>query len=176
MQGVTATVNGFSAPLLYVSAGQVTLQIPYEIGAGPAVLGINNNGLIAAFPFQEGLSAPGVFMTLDSAHNLVPSGSGRPGQILSAYMTGQGDVTPALITGASPTTSDVTKLPAPGLPATITVGGVPATINFIGIPNGLVGVTQINFTIPASAPAGPQPLVVTIGGVSSFPVTLTISR
>jgi len=36
----------------------------------------------------------------------------------------------------------------------VTVGGAPATIQFIGIPNGLVGVSQLNYTIPAGTPAG----------------------
>jgi uncharacterized protein (TIGR03437 family) len=35
-------------------------------------------------------------------------------------------------------------------------------------------VTQINFTIPANVPVGPQPVVVTVGSASSFPATITI--
>ena len=50
---------------------------------------------------------------------------------------------------------------------TVTIGGLPATIDFIGIPSGLVGVTQINFTIPSGASIGTQPVVVTFGGVRS---------
>jgi uncharacterized protein (TIGR03437 family) len=176
MQGVTATVNGISAPLLDVTPGQLNLQVPYEAGAGTAILGVNNNGQVTSFPFQVQRSAPGIFMTLDGAGNLVPYASGRRGQILLAFITGEGDVAPALITGASPTTTDVTKLPAPALPVTLTVGGVPAAIDFIGIPDGLVGVTQINFTIPAGAPLGPQPVVVTIGGAACVPVTLTVAQ
>jgi uncharacterized protein (TIGR03437 family) len=173
MQGVTATVNGVSAPLLHVSPGQLNIQVPYETGAGAAILGVNNNGQVASFPFQVGPSAPGVFM--DGAGNLVPYASGQRGQILLAYITGEGDVAPAPITGAATTTTDVTKMPAPGLPVTVTVGGLPATIYFVGIPTGLVGATQINFGVPANAPVGPQPVVVTVGGVAGAPVTLTVT-
>ena len=176
MQGITATVNGVSAPLLDVSPGQLSIQIPYETGAGTAFLGVNNNGKVASFPFQVAPSAPGIFMTLDGAKNLVPSASGTQGQTLTAFITGEGDVAPILMTGFAPTTADMTKLPAPGLPVTLTVGGIPAVINFIGIPRGLVGVTQVNFTIPPKAPVGPQPLVVTVGDVASPPVTLTITQ
>jgi uncharacterized protein (TIGR03437 family) len=176
MQGTRATVNGVSAPFLYVSSQFLIVQVPYETGAGTAFLGVNNNGQVASFPFQVAASAPGIFMTLDGAGNLVPFASGSPGQILSAYITGEGDVTPALITGATPAVADVTKLPKPGLPVTVTVGGLPAKINFIGIPDGLVGVTQINFTVPTTAPPGPQKVVVTIGGVASPPVTLTVTQ
>jgi len=175
MQGVSATVNGYTAPLLDVTPGQLNVQIPYETGAGTAILGVNNNGLVAYFPFQVQAAAPGIFMTLDGASNLVPYASSKRGQILLAFITGEGDVAPALFTGATPTTTDVTKLPAPGLAVTLTVGGAPATIDFIGIPDGLVGVTQINFTIPANAPLGKQPVVVTVGGVASAPVNLTIT-
>jgi uncharacterized protein (TIGR03437 family) len=175
MQGVSATVNGFSAPLLDVTPGQLNLQVPYEVGAGTAVLGVNNNGLVTSFPFQVSPSGPGIFMTFDGAGNLVPFATGKPGDILLAFITGEGDVTPAVITGSAPHAASVAKLPMPALPATLTVGGVPATIDFIGIPFGLVGVTQINFTIPANAPLGPQPVVVTIGGVPTAPVTLTVT-
>lgn len=174
MQGVTATVNGVSAPLLDVLPGQLNLQVPYETGAGTAIVGIDNNGQVTSFPFQVAASAPGIFM--DGGGNLVPYASGQRGQILLAFITGEGDVTPALITGEPPTTSVVSKLPAPALPATLTIGGVPATIDFIGIPDGLVGVTQVNFTIPSAAPLGAQPVVITIGGVASPPVTLTVTQ
>ena len=176
MQGVTATVNGISAPLLDVLSGQLNIQVPYETGAGTAILGVNNNGQVAYFPFQVTPSAPGIFMTEDGAGNLVPFPSGQTGQELLAFITGEGDVTPPLITGAPPTTFVVSKLPAPALPLTITVGGVPATIDFAGVPDFLVGVTQINFTVPAGVPLGPQPVVVTVGGVASPPVTLTITQ
>jgi len=36
-------------------------------------------------------------------------------------------------------------------------------------------VTQINFTVPANAPLGEQPVVVTVGGVAGPPVTLTVT-
>jgi len=176
MQGVSVTVNGYTAPLLDVTPGQLNVQIPYETGGGTAILGVNNNGQVAYFPFQVQASAPGIFMTLDGANNLVPYASGQRGQVLLAFLTGEGDVAPALITGRAPNTSDVTQLPAPGLPVTLTVGGVPAAIDFIGIPNGLVGVTQINFTIPANAATGSQPVVVTVGGAASAPVNLTITQ
>ena len=175
MQGVTATVNGYSAPLLDVSPGQLNVQIPYEVGAGTAFLGVNNNGQVAFFQFQVQASAPGIFMTLDGAGKLVPYSSGQRGQILLAFITGEGDVVPVLVTGRTPTTTDVTRLPAPGLPVTLTVGGVPAAIDFAGVPGGLVGTTQINFTVPANAALGPQPVVVTVGGVASPPVNLTIT-
>lgn len=44
LAGVSASVNGVPAPLYFVSTGQINIQVPYETGAGNAVLGVNNNG------------------------------------------------------------------------------------------------------------------------------------
>jgi len=56
----------------------------------------------------------------------------------------------------------------------VTVGGLPATLTFVGIPPGLAGVLQINYQIPGGVAAGAQPVIVTVGGVSSKPAYLTI--
>lgn len=176
MAGVSATINNVTAPLYFVSAGQLNLQIPYETGAGIAVLGVNNNGKVASFSFPVTLASPGIFVTSDGSSSLVPFASGQPGQILLAFITGEGDVTPTLATGQSPSPdSSLSDLPHSRLPLTITVGGKQATTQFKGIPPGLVGVTQINFTVPADAPPGVQPVVVTVGGVSSPPANLKVT-
>jgi len=169
MQGVSATVNGFPAPLLDVLPGQLNVQVPYETGAGTAILGVNNNGSVAYFAFQVVAASPGIFMTEDGKRNLVPYSTAQVGSVLSAYITGEGDVAPPYITGSAPP-----PFPTPTLPVSVTVAGIRATIQFIGI-NGLVGVTQINFAVPAGVPTGLQPVVVTVGGVASPPAMVTIN-
>ena len=174
MDGFSATINAVPAPLYYVSPSQVNLQIPYETTPGTAVLVVNNGQTTASYSFQVASSAPGIFADQNGA--LVPFPSGHRGDTLILFITGEGLVTPALSTGASPSPStSVANLPAPKLPASMTIGGAPATIEFIGIPSGLVGVTQINFQIPQTVPTGVQPVVVTIGGLSSPPVSLTVN-
>jgi uncharacterized protein (TIGR03437 family) len=68
--------------------------------------------------------------------------------------------------------------PSPLLPVSITVGGIAVAkpYAYIGIPNWSVGVTQINFTIPGGVGTGPQPVVVTVGGVPSLPANITITQ
>ena len=56
------------------------------------------------------------------------------------------------------------------------MGGLNAPIAFIGIPSGLVGVTQVNFTVPSNATLGSQPVVVKIGTASSPPVNITVTQ
>lgn len=171
--GVTATVNGYPANLSYISPTQVNLQIPYEVGAGPAVVGINNNGQIAGFPIQIAPSAPGIFADADG--NLVPSATVAPGGTGTLFFTGAGDVTPQIFSGFAPSgTTAVTSLPVPLLPVSVTVGGAPAFIRFVGIPAGLVGVVQMNFVVPQSVASGPQQIVVTVNGVASPPATIQV--
>ena len=178
MQGVSVTVNGVPAPLKYVSPLQINFQIPYETGAGTAVLGVDNNGQVASFSFPVAPSGPGIFpgAFIDPTGAAVTSAP--RGGILTLFLTGDGDASPPIATGAPPPTdTPVASLPAPRLPVTVTVGGVPATtpFPFIGVPTWSVGVTQINFMIPPDAPLGPQPVVVTAGGVASPPATLTVT-
>ena len=138
MGGVTATVNGVPAPFYYASQGQLNIQLPYETPVGTAILNVNNNGAAAVYTFDVSDSAPGIFVGSGGA--LVPATSGHRGQTLTLFMTGEGDVTPVIATGASPPlTTPLDQLPSPRLACTLTVGGVPATPSFIGIPYYLVG-------------------------------------
>jgi uncharacterized protein (TIGR03437 family) len=173
--GVSATVNGVSAPIYYVSPGQINVQVPYETGIGLAVLGVNNNGQVASFPFTVAAAAPGLFTAADGS--LTPSAAAKQGATAIAYITGDGDTTTFLITGASPPSGTTTaKLPRPKLPVTVTVGGVAATVSFAGVPPGLVGISQVNFTVPATAPLGVQPVVVSVGGVKTQTGRLTVTQ
>jgi len=66
--------------------------------------------------------------------------------------------------------------PKPLLPVSMTIGGVDASIQFVGIPSGLVGATQINFTVPPGARLGVQPLVVKVGDASSMPANFNVTQ
>jgi uncharacterized protein (TIGR03437 family) len=171
--GVTATVNGLAAPILYVSSTLVNIQIPYEVGSGPAVLGINNNGQIAGTQFQMAPSAPGIFA--DAQANILPSSTASQGGYATVFLTGAGEVSPARLTGrAESLTAFPVNLPKPVLPVSVTVGGVQAFVQFVGLGPGKIGTTQVNFIVPPSVPTGVQPVVVTVGGISSPPVNLTV--
>jgi uncharacterized protein (TIGR03437 family) len=170
LAGVSATVNGLAAPVIYASAGMLNIQVPYSAGAGPAVLGVNNNGQIAGFQFQISPSSPGVFA--DANGNVVPQPVVTAGTALALYVTGTGDVNPAIKTAYAPSTGST--LPVPVLPLSVTVGGVPAFLEFVGITPGLIGVTQVNILVPSSTPPGNQPVVVTVGGASSAPVNIVV--
>ncbi len=177
MQDVTATVNGIAAPIAYASPGQLNIQVPYETGAGPAVLAVNRGGEVAAYPFTVSIAAPGLFPSAIDNSTGKPVASAPAGAVLLLFMTGDGDVTPFLITGATPSSSitNPSQLPKPRLPVAVTVGGVPAQVLFAGIPSGLAGVTQIDIVAPANVPAGEQDVIVTVGGTPAPAVKLTVT-
>ncbi len=172
LAGVTAEVNGTPAPLYYVSPTQLNIQIPYETQTGSATLEVDTPYQTVTTKFHVAQSGPGIFTFADGSVN--PSRSGSRGQTYSMFITGEGHVSPSVATGSAPTPRQGT--PKPVAPYTLTIGGVDATslIQYIGIPNGLVGVTQVNFTVPANVPLGPQQIVITIGGVASAPATFTV--
>jgi uncharacterized protein (TIGR03437 family) len=172
--GVSARVNGVAAPILYASSGLVNIQIPYEIGAGPAVIGINNNGQIAGAQFTMAASAPGIWV--DAQSNVLPSSSAVQGGYGTVFLTGAGEVSPARSTGrAESLTGSPLALPKPVLPVSVTVGGVPAFVQFVGLGPGKIGTLQINFIVPQSVPAGMQKVVVTVGGVASPAANLMVT-
>ena len=173
MDGVSATVNGVAAPLLYVSPSQLNIQVPYETGTGPSVVGVNNNGQIAGLPFEIAPSAPGIFA--DANANLIPAATVLQGGYTTLYLTGAGEVSNLILTGYAPSTlASAASLPKPLLPLSVTVGGIPAFVQFAGIPGGVVGTAQVNILVPSSVPAGNQPVVVTVGGASSSPVNVVV--
>ncbi|MCU1338951.1 MAG: peptidase and in, kexin, sedolisin [Bryobacterales bacterium] len=176
MAGVSVTINGVTAPLLYVSPSLLNIQIPYEIGPDTlATVIVNNNGRTATGSLTVGALAPGIFV--DSNFAPIPNATGTRGQIITLYITGAGAITPQVATGGAPDQSTaVSNLPQPLAALNVTVGGLPAAIQFAGIPWGLVGVMQINYQIPEGVPLGTNPVLVQIGNVSSAAANLTVTQ
>jgi trimeric autotransporter adhesin len=175
--GVQVLVNGYAAPLLYVSATQINAVVPYEIAGllNPTVqvefLGQPSN----AYALNAAATAPGIFtangsgtgpgaiFNSDNSSN-VGSAAAR-GTVVQVFLTGEGQTSPAGVDG------EVTAAPCPAplLPIAITVGGAPANYEFAGEAPGLVaGTLQLNVIIPPTLTVtGNVPLVVTIGSAST---------
>lgn len=167
---VSVTVNGVAAPFYYISPSQLNVQIPYATPtSGKVTLTVSNNGQTASTTLQMAAAAPGIFT--DSNGAPVPTATAARGQNVTVYVSGAGAVTPSAATGAVPVTGTT---PIPVGATVVTVGGVQASASYVGIPSWSVGVLQINFTVPSTAPLGSQSLVVTVGGVASPAVPLTV--
>jgi uncharacterized protein (TIGR03437 family) len=164
---VSAAVNGIKAEVLYASPTQVNIQIPYEVGAGPAVVGIRNaNGVVGAH-FQMAAASPGIL------EDAMPKEI-RVGAVSSLCLTGTGELSTATSFASMPPPASG---PKPLLPVSLTVGGVPAFIQAAGTTSPFrTGVEQINFIAAGETPEGEQPVVVTVAGVSSKPVTVVVVK
>jgi uncharacterized protein (TIGR03437 family) len=175
MAGVTVSINGVAAPLLYVSATQLNVQIPYETPVNTSVnLTVDDNGQKASTTLTATAAAPGIFVTAQGTP--VPYTTAAQGQTITLFVTGAGAVSPAQADGASPSAgTPAGSLPMPQQTVTVTVGGVNAPVQFTGIPAGLVGVLQVNYQVPSGAPVGAQPVVVNVGGVASNSATLVVT-
>jgi uncharacterized protein (TIGR03437 family) len=124
---------------------------------------------VATYSFPVSVSAPGIY--LQSGNAITPNASGSRGQVYTLFITGAGEVSPPVSTGAGPTGNQV---PVPLLAVSMTVGGVAANMQYVGIPSWSVGTLQINFTVPPNAPLGLQPVVVTVGSAASAAANFTV--
>jgi uncharacterized protein (TIGR03437 family) len=181
LNGTAVTINGRAAPLVFVSSTLINAQAPFETNLGTATLSIQA-GTVTSIPvtFEVTATAPGVLTAPGSDHVMAqnnpggelnsPDSPARPGQYVTAYLTGQGVVDNPVATGAASPASPVS---VPMAPIQVRVGGKEALIAFAGLAPGLVGLLQIDIVVPDIA-AGEQPLDVTIGGVSANTTVLSV--
>ena len=174
LSGVSVLVNGRPAPIVFINETQINFELPLETPAGTATVVVETNGVpSASFQFQVQAVAPGVFVALNNADGS-PNGATHPAapdDFLVVYMTGQGHVSLPIVDGVP------TPHPPPLANATAsfsaTIGGTKATVTFLGLSPGFVGLAQADVQVPKLA-AGTYPLVITVGGVQSNPLMISV--
>jgi uncharacterized protein (TIGR03437 family) len=180
---VSFDATGISVPgrIHFVSQNQTNVQIPWELsgrasvrtkvsidGISTAVYTLTLNNYSPAI-FQRGTVAAARWNnTVVETANPVPRN-----QTVQLYCNGLGPVDQAVASGdPTPATPPINTTTKP----TVTIGGVPVTqITFSGLAPTALGLYEIDMVVPAGVPTGLQPVVVTIGGISSDPVNLPIS-
>jgi uncharacterized protein (TIGR03437 family) len=177
LAGTRITFGGFAAPILYTSSTQVNAVVPYEIaGQSQVAVLVSYQGVMSsATTVPVASAAPGVFtsgatgsgpgaaLNQDGSLN-GPSNPASKGSYVSMYFTGGGQTNPAGSTGS--VSGSVLKNLAQQV--SVTVGGQTATVTFAGAAPGYVdGLGQLNVVLSASTPSGAQPILITVGGVSS---------
>jgi uncharacterized protein (TIGR03437 family) len=182
--GTSVSINGTSVPLLFVSPGQVNAQVPYEANVGTAKLIVQSNGVSStAVNFVVAATGPGVFTPPQSNHVLarnLADGTlnasetpARPGQYVTAYLTGQGLVDPKVTTGDVAPSSPPFSEPLAAVQ--VKIGGVAATVQFAGLAPGFIdGLLQMNVLVP-DVPPGELSFDVTVGGVAASPTIISIA-
>ena len=182
LAGTQVLFDGAAVPVLYTSNGQVNALAPFELSnkANTVLTVMYNGATSAALTLPVVASEPGLFTaagtgigegsilnqdySINSASHPAAAGS-----TVMLFGTGGGLTDPASIDGT------LNPIPAPGGPfgaltqtVTATVGGQPADVVYAGpAPNLVVGVFQINVTIPSGTPSGNAAVVVQVGTVNS---------
>jgi uncharacterized protein (TIGR03437 family) len=193
---VQVLINGIPAPLRYVSPTQLSVVVPFGIYYTPttgvpaipsrpiAMIQVMNNGvasntvykfinLTTAGVFSNGTKNPHGFdyaLVADAMTGqlLNASNPAQPGEIVSVYVSGLGDTSPAGTNGAPPT-----GLVKTAQTVSASVGGFPTTVTFAGLAPTEVGVYQVNLIIPQVVPPGDNVLV--IAGPDSLNQTSVIT-
>lgn len=194
---VQASISGTPTPLYFVAPyqpqlsppapSQINLQIPYELQTSfsatatslPAVLTLNNGGVVTSFSFTVQPVAPSIFLThgvwntpatgavsVNNQANPAPAGSA-----VTIYFTGAGALkSPGLIDGQAaqvgtpaPLGTVALTLSGDGIdPQTFPNTNAPLTV---AMAPGSVGLAQAAFTLPQNLPAGSYKLTISMQGV-----------
>jgi len=183
--GTQVLFDNIPAPLVYVTANQVSAVVPYEVaGQHTTLMSVVNNGqatvslsvpVTAEVPglFTSNSSGSGQAAAVNQDNSINGPGSGAPaGSILSLYGTGEGQTSPGGINGR--VANGV--LPAPLAGVSVTVGNLNAPVQYAGAAAlSTAGLLQVNVQVPPALPPGTYPVVLTIGGQSSQAgVTVTV--
>jgi minor extracellular serine protease Vpr len=166
---------GISVPgrIVYVSPGQVVLQVPWELqGQTSAQVKVTidfSYGNVVTMPIAG--YAPAFFQVAGVVAATDPGGkvitNANPavrGQTISLYANGLGPVNNQPPSGEpAPSSPLATTTTTPA----VTIGGQSAPVVFSGLTPGLPGLYQINATVPASLTVGNQPIQVQIGNQTS---------
>jgi uncharacterized protein (TIGR03437 family) len=159
--------DGTAAPLLYVQAGQINLQIPYGVSGSTQMevfyRGVSRVRLV--LPVAE--SAPAIFagavVNQDGSLNAADNPAARS-SVITIFATGEGATDPGGVSGRAAQAPYAQPL----LPVELKVGGNPCEILYAGSAPGLVGQMQINARVPDGfVPTGILPVVLTVGSGSS---------
>jgi uncharacterized protein (TIGR03437 family) len=178
LAGTQVMFNGVSAPIIYSSAGQVGVVVPYEVaGQTTTQVQVSFEGQTSnAVNMPVALTRPGIF-TADSSgqgqgsidnQDGTPNSAANPataGSIISVYATGEGQTNPLGIDGKPAST------PAPvplAQPITANIGGTNAQVQYAGGAPGLVsGVFQVNVVVPPNVYGSAVPVTIQVGGQTS---------
>jgi uncharacterized protein (TIGR03437 family) len=178
--GVQVLFNGTAAPMIYASSSQVSAVVPYEMAsvASPSVwikyAGQASNAyqltttttVPGLFTQNASGSGPGAILNQENSVN-GPGNRAAKGSVVQVFMTGEGQTSPPSVTGAitAATLPPPQVTPAPLLAVGVLINGQPASYVYAGEAPGLVaGMMQLNVQIPANAPSGELPILVSVGG------------
>jgi uncharacterized protein (TIGR03437 family) len=182
LNNVSVMINKRPAPIYYVSAGQISVIVPYatEYPSNVQIQVVNNGISSNVVTTVMNLTSPGVFTStqnglgdLAALHAdyspITAKSPAKRGETISLYVTGLGDVNPAVSDGA----------PGPSSPLSVTtqqitvfIAGTSAPITYAGLAPGFAGLYQINVQVPSFVTPGD--LYIDVEGPDSYTTEATI--
>ncbi len=183
LNGVTVTSGGKTLPLLFVSPGQINVQVPSDALPGDQTLIISWNDQEVAAGFSVAPNAPGLFYSLTGDTPLVVAYHEDGSMVTTASPARRGEAVTVLGTGfglSEKPLPDGVATPASGsfglvAPVQMQAGGTTLLPEWAGAATGRVGVSAIRFRITSDLPrAVTVPLIARSNGVESNIVLLPL--
>jgi uncharacterized protein (TIGR03437 family) len=189
LAGTRGVLGGIPIPLYFASSGQINGIVPYNVPANSTQQLLVQTGSALSQPETVivGAAQPAVFtednsgkgagaiLVQNSAGNVflnTPSTPASAGDALLIYCAGLGAVNPNVAAGAAAPSSPLSLTTNP---VTVTVGGQSVQVAFAGLAPGFAGLYQVNVIVPSGiAAASDVPVILTVAGASSSPVTVAI--
>ncbi len=186
LDGVSATVNGKSAFISYISPTQVNILTPPEAVQGTVLVQVTNGALTSsAVAAQARAEAPAFFVfgagpNVAATHalgdylgpaDLYPgvTSPARPGETVVLYGTGFGTTSTPVVNGAPTQAGTLATAPA------IQIGGITATVLFAGLV--APGEFQFNIVVPPDSPDGDNAVTALYKGqVTQAGVVIRVER
>jgi uncharacterized protein (TIGR03437 family) len=176
----TVVIGGVSAPLTFVSSGQINFQVPSSISSGDVGLIVNGpGGASSSYSVTVTSSAPAIFqyganhaMAYNSDGSL--NGDSAPAasaSVVTVYLTGIGAVNNPVADGSPAPASPVLSATAA---ATATIGPANAPVQVLALSPLYPGYATASIQTP-SLPTGDYPLVITVGGYLSASAVISVS-
>jgi uncharacterized protein (TIGR03437 family) len=188
LDGVTVTVDGQPAYVYFISPTQINALAP-NIGTGSVSATVATpNGKSAAVTAVSTSVSPAFFpwpnsqpVATHSADNswAVKNGTfagattvpAKPGEAIILWGTGFGPTNPVPPVGVQVPND---KIYYTASPVTVTINGTPAPVYATALSPGYAGLYQVVVTVPSGMANGDFPLVATINGAQSPPLTLSV--
>ena len=182
--GTTVLVGGLSAPLFYLSDGQLDVQIPSElapnqqypilVSANGAVTLPDQLDIVPLQPTVDVLTGGTLVAQHGADFSLVTSSSpAKPGEALVIYLLGMGPTNPPVASGAPAPSSPLAQVTTQ---PTLTVDGETANVFFAGLTPTFAGLYQVDFYVPSDARSGNLTVTISQNGVLTNTTTLPVSQ
>jgi uncharacterized protein (TIGR03437 family) len=164
------------ASVVYVSPGQLNIQIPWELAGYTSAQMKVSIGLTSSAVMTVPINtySPGFFEYLtggqsylaaqDASYRMIgPSNPAQGGSIILLYSNGLGPVTTPIPSGQPTPNQQITTTVTPQ----VTIGGKPAQVVFSGLSPQSIGLYQVNVKVPTGLSPGNQTVKMSINGVDA---------